>query len=463
MRIRTKITFLVMALIAAVVGAVAANALLLERGRVLAESQARFDALLEGVLRIARESLRSKDELMLLGYLKVLLADYPEIEMAVVSREGHTSVLGEVKSELHYRTLTVTDPSAATFRASTAPAAAQTASAGDMDSLSIQVGFSKSALQRQVRQSQVALVKRVAAVAAAGLLLGWIGSFWLGRLLARPADQLAAAARRLGEGDLNASVSARGKDELGEVGRQFNAMAGKIRENLRAKEDLMSTLTHELNNPLGGLKGFLAYVRDADPQQRLEAYQTMEEAVLQMEVSLKNALELFRTGAQPALKRERLELRKIVSDVVRLYVPAARGRNIDLRGVAAGPALLEADRELMRRVVINLVSNALKYTPAGGKVEVRLEERPEGIHLAVADTGPGIPPEDREKIFTKFYRVAGPGGRAQRIPGSGLGLAIAKQAVDLHQGKIWVESVMGKQSVFHVSLPKTGGLHATRK
>lgn len=475
MKIRTKITLLVMALMTAVVTAVAANALYLERRRVTEESQARFDALLEGVLRIARESLNSRDELMLLGYLKFLLQDYPEIEMVVVSREGHSSVLGEVRSELLNRTLTVTSPTAASFQPvapadlSTATAsglvpAAQAASAKPAGpaSLTIQVGFSKAAIHKAVRDGQLALMKRIGVVAMIGLLLGLVGSWTLGQWLAGPVGELAHASARLGEGQLDAQVPVRGDDEFGELARGFNAMAGKLRDSIRFKEDLMSTLTHELNNPLAGLKGFLHFSREAGPEERAEAYDTMDQAIQQMEISLKNALELFRTGAQPQpqLKRERLDLRRIVEEVLHLFGPTARARSLELKFRNQGPALIEADRELMRRVVINLVSNALKYTPSGGLIEVRLEDTPEGtVHLAVADTGPGIAAADREKIFTKFYRASGPGGRAQRIPGSGLGLAIAKHAVDLHAGKIWVDSVIGRQSVFHVSLPKSGGPH----
>lgn len=481
MRIRTKITLWVMALTTAVVTAMATNALYLERRRVIDESQARFDALLEGVLRIARESLAAKDELMLLGYLKVLLQDYPEIETVVVSREGHSSVLGQARSELITRRFTVTNPAVATFKPvepgspaprpggpAPGPGASPRPSAGEGGSkgasvLGIDVGFSLAALQRQVRQAQSALVRRIAGVAGAGLLLGLLGSLWLGHLLSRPVGELAAAAKSLGDGQLDAAVVVRGRDEFAELARQFNAMAGNIRDSIRFKEDLMSTLTHELNNPLTGLKGFLSFLRDAGPEQRAQAVQTMEQAVQQMEVSLRSALDLFRTGAQPKLKRERFDLRGIVEEVLRLFEPSALSRRQTLAFLPSGPALLDADRELMRRVVINLVSNALKYTSAGGHVDVRLERAADGsTHLAVADTGPGIAEEDREKIFTKFYRAPGPGGRAQRIPGSGLGLAIAKQAVDLHGGRIWVESVIGKRSVFHVSLPRSGGTYAVQ-
>jgi signal transduction histidine kinase len=115
---------------------------------------------------------------------------------------------------------------------------------------------------------------------------------------------------------------------------------------------------------------------------------------------------------------------------------------------------LDGDPEMLRRIVINLVSNACKYTPSGGTVRVTLEASSEEVKFFVADNGPGIAPEDRERLFTKFYRVPGSEGKHQRIPGSGLGLAITKQAVELHHGRIWVESEKGKGSVFYVVLPR---------
>jgi signal transduction histidine kinase len=135
--------------------------------------------------------------------------------------------------------------------------------------------------------------------------------------------------------------------------------------------------------------------------------------------------------------------------------PVARGGAVSLEGPNGSDAELEGDRELLRRVCINLVSNALKFTPEGGRVLIEIEDRDGSLLASVFDTGPGIAPEDREKIFDKFYRAPGAGGAPQRVPGSGLGLAIAKRAVDLHHGRLWVEKTGGWGSVFHVLLPKS--------
>ena len=186
---------LVTALTASVVLLIAANLGFMESSRVKAESGERTSALMEGVMRIARESLKSRDELMLLSYLKFLMQEYPEIEIAAISREGHSSVLGEIRNndKLFYRTITLTEANAASYRASpspapdTAQAAATSAATTDLppDTFTIQLGFSQTLLQQRIRATQLALWKKISVIAAVGLLLGLAGSFWAGHLLAR--------------------------------------------------------------------------------------------------------------------------------------------------------------------------------------------------------------------------------------------------------------------------------------
>ena len=236
-------------------------------------------------------------------------------------------------------------------------------------------------------------------------------------------------------------------------------MTSRIQALVESKEDLMATLSHEMRTPLGGLKGFLEYLVESDasddPAERREAYRTMIEAVSQMELSLGNALQLFRSGARATLKPERLALGTIVDEVIRLFTPAAQSNGVRIVSrESTGDALVAADRELLRRVVVNLIANAIHYTPSGGTIVVTVGEDEGGVALSVADDGPGISEEDRGRIFDKFYRGKDQSGRRRRIAGSGLGLAIAKQAVELHGGKIWVESELSKGSTFRVALPR---------
>lgn len=462
MRIRARITFLNVALTLAVVGSIVVNLIWVERRKVDAESDTRIQTMMEGVMRIARESLSSRDELMLMSYLMLLQAEHPEIEVALVSKAGHSSVIGKVRTELFYRTITVTEKNAAGFAETAAPvektALPPAKSLLPKDSLTIQLGFSKTLLDEQIHQAQMALVGKILGIAGIGLLFGLVGSFWVSGLIARPVSSIADAAEKFGEGQWDVAVPERGKDEVGDLGRRFNQMAGKIRESTMFKEDLLSTMTHELNTPLMGLESFLDFLRDDDhpqnPAERQEAYKTMSEAISQMKLSLGNALQLFKTGARIEISPERLCVNEIIDEVIRLFTPAAQSRDIGLRGPEGGaPVYLEADKELVRRMAINLISNALKYTLPGGHVAVGVAQTESQVKISVSDTGPGIAPEDRERIFEKFYRIPDSAGKKRRIPGSGLGLAIAKTAVELHRGKIWVESKLGVGSTFHISIP----------
>jgi two-component system sensor histidine kinase BaeS len=457
MKIQTRITVLTAGVIVVVVAGIAAQLAYTEGQRVKNESDRRVEALMEGVFRIARESLNAGDDLMLLSYLKFLMAENQEVEVAAVSRTGHSSILGKVKTELFYNMVTLTSSEAAAFRreATAGPSDPATLPPG---TVMVQLGFSKSFIEARIAEARLNAAKRILGIAGVGLILGVAGSLWVGRRLAAPVERLAEAAVLLGEGKLDTQVHTNGTHEVAELGRRFNEMAARLRELLQSKEDMLGTMSHEMRTPLTGLRGFLEYLEDpARPEsERREAVATMHDAVTQMELSLTNAMELLRSGGRPALRVESVPLEKIVSEAIHLFAPAARSNGVNLTGQATGAVTVSGDRELLRRIAVNLVSNAVLYTPSGGSVRVTVGEHQGAARLMVADNGPGVQPQDRERIFEKFYRAPGADGKARRIPGSGLGLAIAKQAVEAHGGRIWVESEPGKGSVFHVSLPKRG-------
>lgn len=450
MKIRTRIVLLMTTVIAAVVAGMILALVALEKRQIAQQERERVGSVLNSITRTAVESLSLNDDLMLLSYLRFQMKESPEIEICLVTRSGYTTVLGKVKSDLVYRTIKASAPG-------------DQAQAGG--ALNIQVGFSKNYMREELRRENAALLAAVLGIAIIGLVLGFGGSLLISRKLAKPVTELSAAADKLGKGDLDAGVSVDGSDEISTLGLAFNRMAGNIRESVRAKEDLLSTLTHELNNPLAGLKAFISLLRDprrvSTIQETIQAYETMAEAVGQMELTLSNALELFRTSANPSIDPEKVDICDMAREVISLYGPVARSNHIDLKLSAPERGLsLAADRKLLRRVIINLVSNALKYTPERGSITVTAEDKEGAVEFSVADTGYGISREDQEFLFTKFYRTRGADGKKTKIPGTGLGLAITKQAVELHGGKIWVESEKGKGSTFRVSLPKSapGGI-----
>ncbi|MDO8806739.1 MAG: HAMP domain-containing sensor histidine kinase [Elusimicrobiota bacterium] len=444
MKIQTRIVFLMTAVIAAVVGGMILALVALEQRQLAQQERERVASVMNSITRTAGESLSLNDDVMLLSYLRFQMQESPEIEICLVTKSGYTTVLGKVKSDLLYKSLTAVAPE-------------RSAQAGE--SVTVQVGFSKTFMQEKMRRENAALLAVVLGIAFIGLGLGFGGALLISRKLAKPVTELSAAADKLGKGDLDAAVAVAGADEISTLGLAFNRMAGNIRESVRAKEDLLSTLTHELNNPLAGLKAFIALLRDprrvSTIQETFQAYETMAEAVGQMELTLSNALELFRTSANPSIDPEIVDICDMAREVISLYGPVARSNHIDLKLSAPERGLsLAADRKLLRRIIINLVSNALKYTPERGSITVTAADREGAVEFSVADTGYGISKEDQELLFTKFYRTRGADGKRTKIPGTGLGLAITKQAVELHRGKIWLESEKGKGSTFTISLPK---------
>lgn len=444
MRIQTKVMLVVASLLCLVVSSVAVNLFWFTQRQVKADSTARIDVIMRSVVNTAKESLRSDDDLMLLSYLKSLVKDYPEIKLALVRRKGHTSVTGQLQEQLYYRTVAVSGGMAA------APD-----KAGEV---SIQIGFSRPALESRIQQERVLLLKKILQSSAASFLLGLLGAWWVGRKIAGPIVAIAAQMRGSWDSKLMKKAEVVG-DEISYLEAQYKIMAAKILESIQFKEDLLLTLTHELNNPLAGLKGLLWNLQNPkaceNPDAVYEDCKTMSDAVSIMELSLSNTIQLFKLRASPALKRESVLVNDVVGQVIQLLRPAAQFKSIKFHeNIPPDPVYLYGEAELIRRIVINLVSNACKYTPSGGAVRIQLEDSSGNVKISIADTGPGIAPEDRQAIFTKFYRVPGPDGRHGRIPGSGLGLAITKQAVDLHNGRIWVESENGKGSIFYVVLPK---------
>lgn len=441
MRIRTKTTLSAMLLVTGVTAVFAVDLVGARRRYAARDFERRMDLVIEGVRRIGEEAANAGDELMLLSYLKLLLREHPEIELAVVTRGDSTEMLGQARSDLLMRTVEPAAPGAG------------------RDATLIQLGFSKQSLRRDIQEAERILTARLIETASAGLVFGLLGAFWLGHALASPVLELTQAAREIEEGRLQAAVQPDGHDELGELARQFNRMTAKIRGLLRFQSDLMRTMTHELNTPLGGIKSYLQHLLDAEPgtgpDERLDAYRTMIEAAHHMELSIGNALELFKKDAHPELRRSPVDLAELVRGSMRLLLPIARANDVDIQLELKDPVPpVPGDSELLRRVTLNLLSNAVKYTPPGGRVRVALTRAEGQVRLSVIDSGPGVAPEDQERLFTDFYRAEGPQGRLRSIPGTGLGLVIVRRAVDLHQGRVWLDSTPGKGSAFHVSLPE---------
>lgn len=434
MTIRARLSLMMAALIGAVVLSVALAVSSAQRSALAVQ---RLQGLTEGVERLSRESLDSQDPLLVLSYLLYMQKEHPELAYAAVMSNGHTTTLGAKRPDLVF----------------------WTGKAGPRRDLGAELGFDRRLLAIEVARALGPLSRRTASIAGLFMLLGWAAAFLLARRLTGPLTALAAAADAVRKGNLDAALPPAGGDEVGALVKSFRAMTSHLKEDIQFREDLLHTLTHELGTPLQALGGYLEAWQDhktpLEGPESDEVLQTMSAAVLRMAHSLENAIGLSHHGRAYAAKHKHaVWIDDVLREACQLFAPVARARKIDLelppRGVTK---CLYADDEPLRQIVMNLVSNALKYTPDGGHVLVGLESDDSAVRFRVSDTGCGIKAEDIPHLFTKFYRGE-PGGGRECIPGSGLGLNIAQKAAFSLGGTIAVQSEPGRGSTFTVTFPK---------
>jgi len=226
----------------------------------------------------------------------------------------------------------------------------------------------------------------------------------------------------------------------------------------KMKEDFIHSITHDLRSPMTSIRGFIEVLLDGsageiNEEQRefLKIIDGSSRKLLEMINNILDAAKLETGRMKLALTK--FDPRETVERVIKIMEPQAAKSGVKLssQGFDSFPAI-RADSDLMERVIMNLVSNAIKFTPSAGSVDIIGQDFPEKIQITVADTGPGIPSDYLDKVFDKFQQVGI--GKDEKRRGSGLGLTIAKYGVEAHLGKIWVESKMGKGSRFSFWLPK---------
>jgi two-component system sensor histidine kinase BaeS len=285
----------------------------------------------------------------------------------------------------------------------------------------------------------------VALMTVVVVLLG--GARRLGRMT-RPMDELIEAAGRIESGDYSARVTEYGPRELRSVARAFNAMSTRLKASDERRRSFLADVTHELRTPLSVIRGQAealadgVYVADAEHVAPiLDATQTLEALVEDL-----RTLALTEAGSL-VLSREPVEPASLVYDTIASFEPQAEAANVTLSAeIDQGVGMVDVDVQRLRRVIGNVVSNALRHTHAGGSVRVGVGSEPDRVVITVTDTGEGIAPELLPRVFERFVR--GPGST-----GSGLGLAIVHDIVTAHGGDVDIESKVGEGTTLRLKLP----------
>ncbi len=316
-------------------------------------------------------------------------------------------------------------------------------------------------MQMDNGQAQSLLAGVTRAVLIAGLIAGLVAlilAALLIRQITRPLTALSLASRRIAQGDLTARVPVYRRDELGQVASTFNQMVAALQSQENLRRQLVADVAHELRTPLSGIQGTVEALQDGVFPLTPENLTPIHQQV----TMLNRLVEDLRTLAQAesgqlTLEREPLSLEELAAAQVAAHLPRAQQEGVELRLHVSGPLpLVWGDGQRLAQVLGNLLANALRHTPSGGQVQVRLRPAGDGVELAVLDTGEGIPAPDLPHIFDRFYR--GDRSRSRATGGSGLGLSIARQLVEAHGGRIWAESPPPGQdrgSGFYVWLPRS--------
>ncbi len=277
----------------------------------------------------------------------------------------------------------------------------------------------------------------------------------LTRHIARPIAQLDLAIRQLGGADFEQPIAVRGPDDLKTLGERLDWLRRRLVELEDEKNRFLRHLSHELKTPLTALREGAELLNDgvggplSDAQRRVVLI--MKDNSVKLQRLIEELLDYQRAlHAAAALQVKPVSLRALIQEAMRPHELAAQAKGLAIE-VDAASATVEADPEKLRSVVDNLIGNAVKFTPAGGRVAVLASSQGDQALIDVIDSGPGVPAEERESIFDSFFR-----GRARssaRVEGSGLGLAIAREFVEAHGGRI---SVLAEERGAHVrvALPR---------
>jgi two-component system sensor histidine kinase GlrK len=278
----------------------------------------------------------------------------------------------------------------------------------------------------------------------------------LTRYISRPIATIDNAIRQLGAADFSRPIAVRGPEDLRYLGRRLDWLRRRLEEFETQKNRFLRHVSHELKTPLTALREGAELLNDQVAGPLVPAQKQVVSIVRDNSIKLQRLIEELldyqrALHAAASLEVKPIVLDSLVAEAARAHELAARSKDLRLE-VDAEAAMLEADPEKLRSILDNLVSNAVKFTPPGGRITVRARVQSGEAVIEVIDSGPGVAPEERESIFDLFFRGRGK-GEGTRIKGSGLGLAIARELVEAHGGHIAVVPE-GSGGHFRVTLPR---------
>ncbi|MBP3656374.1 MAG: HAMP domain-containing protein [Clostridia bacterium] len=303
--------------------------------------------------------------------------------------------------------------------------------------------------------SIISIRDRMLLVFAAALAAVLALASLISRIITRPVAELSAGIERMSKGDYRHRVHVPGKGEMAQLAGAFNQMSEQVGNLEEARNQFVSNASHELKTPLATIKILvesMMYEDGMDPELRREFLGDINKEIDRLSSVVGDLLTLVHIDSHKLkLRRERMIFADTVRETAARLTPLAKKRGQEIAVTIGDECEMFADPGKLAQVCYNIIENAIKYTPDGGRITVRLRRTGRDAVLEIADTGVGIPEEDLPHVFDRFYRVDK--ARSRDTGGTGLGLSIVQQIIRLHAGSVTVQSERGKGTTFIVQLP----------
>ncbi len=296
----------------------------------------------------------------------------------------------------------------------------------------------------------VPLLKRLAAASLGGILVAWLLAWYLSRRITRPLLALSDATDEISRGHYDVDVPdvPRG-GEVGHLAQRFREMAARLGEAEQRERNFLMSVSHELRTPLTAIRGHVDALREgvaADPAVRAASLDMIASETTRLERLVGDVLDLAKLEAHRfTLLTEEVDMERLCEQAYAAFGEEARRRGIEYEKRFEASPTIVSDGDRVLQIISNLLSNAFRWTPDGGKVELELATSNGRVSVAVDDNGPGVPPDERERIFRPFW--------SRDDSGTGLGLAIAHELAAALGGSIELETAAGKGSRFELVLP----------
>src|SRR6266545_5087446 len=296
----------------------------------------------------------------------------------------------------------------------------------------------------------VPLLKRLAAASLGGILVAWLLAWYLSRRITRPLLALSDATDEISRGHYDVDVpDVRRGGEVGHLAQRFREMAARLGEAEQRERNFLMSVSHELRTPLTAIRGHVDALREgvaADPAVRAASLDMIASETTRLERLVGDVLDLAKLEAHRfTLRSEEVDMGRLCEQAYAAFGEEARRRGIEYEKRFEASPTIVSDGDRVLQIISNLLSNAFRWTPVGGKVELELATSNGRVSVAVGDSGPGIAPEERERIFRPFW--------SRDDSGTGLGLAIAHELAAALGGSIELETAAGKGSRFELVLP----------